>query len=798
MGGELFSLFAKLTLDTSEFDQNTDRAKEKAGVFGDVLAADLVGKGISLAFDGLKKLGGAINDFTTDAVMSYGEIEQLRGGIETLFGESAPKVLADADAAFKTAGMSASQYMDTSIQSAASLINSLGGDQAKAAELMNMSITDMADNVNKMGTSMEGVQNAYRGFSRGNFTMLDNLALGFAGTKEGMQDLLDKAEEISGFKYDISSYADIVEAIHVVQTEMGITGTTADEAAGTIQGSLSAMKSAWENLVAGIADPDSNLGVRITEFADSAETALNNIVPAVGTALSSIGVVIKRLAPIALEKIPEIFNNLAPDLGEAALAMVEYVLDAFGDNAGKVLNAGAEWITQFVAGFGQGIPDFLQMALPMLLSFVKSLRDGAKQVATAGVELIKGLADGAGKNTSYIVVMAHQIINNLFGAFMDSAPVLFDAGLQLLQSLGEGIGENIPNFIGFILPLIEQFSETFREGAGNLVDVGIEFILNLAQGIMDSLPMLIEQVPEIITNFAGAINDNAPKLLEGGVQLIWTIIQGIVSAVPTLLENIPQIFEAFLAVWTAINWVNLGKNVIEFISNGIKALADNAPQALHDVGTKAVEWFTSIDWAHAGTQAIDFIKSAILGVATAVPQTVLDIANDAWEWFNGVDWMSLGSNIIDGIINGLTAGIGWLKEKAEEVAESALNAAKDFLGIESPSKVFRDEVGKMIPAGLSIGIDRGAEEAIDSARRLSEDIFKPFNNLDAPTPNIIGEVPSAGYMQSIAGMIEAIRSNNEALMDGLYSLLTAAMQEQPVVVQIGNREFARILREVNA
>ena len=558
------------------------------------------------------------------------------------------------------------------------------------------------------------------------------------------------------------------------------------------------MKSAWDNLVAGIADSDSNLGERITQFADSAETAINNIVPAVGTALSSIGIVIKRLAPIALEKIPEIFSDLAPDLGEAALAMVEYVLDAFGDNAGKVLDAGAEWISQFVAGFGEGIPKFLQMALPMLLSFAESLRKGAKQVATAGIELIKGLADGAGKNTSYIVVMAHQIINNLFGAFMDSVPVLFDAGLQLLQSLGEGIGENIPNFIGFILPLIEQFSETFRDGAGNLVDVGIEFILNLAQGIMDSLPMLIEQVPQIIINFAGAINDNAPKLLEGGVQLIWTIIQGIISAIPTLIDNIPKIFEAFIAVWTALNWVNLGRNVIEFISNGIRALANDAPQALHDIGTKAVEWFTSIDWAHAGTQAIDFIKSAILGVATTIPQTVLDIANQAWEWFNGVDWVALGTNIIDGIISGLTAGLGWLKEKAMDVAESALNAAKDFLDIHSPSKKFEDEVGRMIPAGLAIGIDKGAVDAIDSAKKLSKSLFEPFEGLETPTINVTGEMPATSSMRYDTGMFEAIRANNEALVDALYSMLIAAMREQPVIVQIGNREFARIMREANA
>ena len=744
MGGELFTLFAKLTLDTSEFDDNTDKAKEKASVFGDVLAADLVGKGISAAIEGLKKLGGMVVDFTSSAVNSYGEVEQLRGGIETLFGDSAQKVLADADKAFKTAGMSAADYMETSIQSAASLINSLGGDQAKAAELMNMSITDMADNVNKMGTSMEAVQNAYRGFSRGNFTMLDNLALGFAGTKEGMQDLLDKAQEISGIEYDISSYSDIVEAIHVVQEEMGITGTTSREAAETIQGSLGAMKSAWDNLVAGIADPNADFGALITNFTESAETALDNIVPAVGRTLSGIGTVVKNLAPVALQKIPEIFNDLAPDLGDAALSMIEYVMDAF----------------------------------------------------------------------------------------TESGESLLSAGMDLVRRLGDGFVEGIPEFLEQVLPMSEQFSESFREGAGNFVDVGIDFILNLVQGIMDSLPTLIEQVPQIIINFAGAINDNAPKLLVGGVKLILTIVQGIISAIPTLVANIPKIFEAILAVWTALNWVNLGKQVIGFIKNGIEQLSTNLPQALKDIGNKAIEWFKGVSWANAGKQVIDFIKTAILGVATHVPTTlldigrkaiewfkgvdwagvgrqaidfiksaiqgvatkvpeaVLDIANKAWDWFNDVDWYSLGSNIIDGIVNGLNAGIDWIKEKARSVAESALNAAKNALGIESPSKVFRDEVGKMIDRGLSIGIDENAADVIKSAESLSKSLVDPFGTLETSA------VPAGTYQPNMTALIvQAIAANNEALIDRMYEAMFMAMQDGGFGIQLDGREVGRVMRE---
>lgn len=671
MGDELFTLFAKLTLDTTEFDKKTDDSKEKAGMFGDVLKADLVGRGITAAFDGLKKLGGAVKNFTTNAVNAYGDVEQLRGGIETLFGDSAQKVLADADEAFRTAGMSASQYMDTSIQSAASLINSLGGDQSKAAELMNMSITDMADNVNKMGTSMEAVQNAYRGFSRGNFTMLDNLALGFAGTKEGMQDLLDKAQEISGIKYDISSYADMVEAIHVVQTEMGITGTTSKEAAQTIQGSLGAMKSAWENLTAGLADPDANLGELVGKMVDTSSTALENIIPAVERAFDGIGNMVEEMAPVIMEKVPELIMSVGPSVAEAGLSLV----------------------------------------------------------------------------------------TSLWTVVQESAPRMMEAGIGFINNIANGITQAVPTLLSKALPMLLSFSETLRSGAGTLVDAGINLLLNLAQGIMDSVPMLLEQLPDIIINIAGVINDNAPKLLVAGVELIVTIGKGIVQAIPALIENFPKIFQAILAVWSALNWMDLGRKALTAISNGVKSLASNIPNALKSIGQRAKQFFQGIPWAEGGRAVINFIVNAIRGMFTAIPSALTSIGSAAVSAFKSINWWDVGANVIKGIVNGLSSNVSWIVDAAKNAAKKALDAAKNLLGISSPSKVFRDEVGKMIPRGMALGIS-DAEKYVDvSMNRLGNRLLRDFGSITLPTIAPIETIAVSGAETGENGKIVYITNN---------------------------------------
>ena len=284
MAVDVFDVYAKLTLDTKEYDKGIDDAKDKANVFADVLGANLVTKGIGLAIDGLKKLGEAAVDVFKQAMTAYADYEQLVGGVETLFKDSADTVLQYAQGAYKTAGISANEYMETVTSFSASLLQSLGGDTQKAANMADMAITDMSDNANKMGTAMSSIQAAYQGFAKQNYTMLDNLKLGYGGTKEEMERLLEDAEGLLAKQgelrdFSVESYADIVEAIHVVQKEMGITGTTAKEGSTTISGSINTVKAAWKNLLADLGNGNADIKKDIDELYEAAENAWTNIEP---------------------------------------------------------------------------------------------------------------------------------------------------------------------------------------------------------------------------------------------------------------------------------------------------------------------------------------------------------------------------------------------------------------------------------------------------------------------------------------------------------------------------------------
>ena len=412
----LFDLQAVIRLDSDQFENGVKKAEKS----GSSLATSLKSGLATAAKVGAAAVGAAataIGALTTAAVNNYAEYEQLVGGVETLFKNSADTVMGYAENAYKTAGMSANEYMSTVTSFSAALLRSVGGDTEKAAGLADTAITDMSDNANKMGVSLESLQNAYTGFSRGNFTMLDNLALGFSGTKEGMQELLDTAGELSGVKYDIGSYADIVDAIHVVQTEMGITGTTAKEAATTIQGSTASMKSAWANLVTGLADDSADFDTLMSNFLDSVVTVGENIIPRIETTIQGITQLVSS----------------------ASTTIVPLIVDTLMQNLPALLTAGVDLVFALVNGILDNLDTVIDCVLQLIDVIVDKLIENLPKLVEGGIKLTLGLAEGLIKALPKLLSKTPQIIQGIVSSLVKSLPDIVSVGADIVKGIWRGI-----------------------------------------------------------------------------------------------------------------------------------------------------------------------------------------------------------------------------------------------------------------------------------------------------------------------------------------------------------------------
>lgn len=686
MAVDIFDLVAKIKLDTSDFEKGVKKSKgdlddfgKSANTFGQVLKANLasgaITKGLSLLGSAIKSVTGSMAGLVKQSVSAYGEYEQLVGGVETLFGESAYKVLEDSKTAFKEAGMSMNEYMETSIQSAASLINSLGGDQAKAAELMKISITDMSDNVNRMGTTMEAVQNAYRGFSRGNFTMLDNLALGFSGTKQGMQELLDKAEEISGIKYDISSYADIVEAIHVVQTEMGITGTTAKEAAETLQGSFAMTKTSWENLVAGLSNPDADLGKLIDDFVSSAETALKNLLPIVQTALKALSQVISKFLPEVVKKVVEIL----PEISEQIL---KALMDIFKD------------LTK-----PEVVSNLMSAVLKLVAVAVDTLIKSAPQIINAAIQII----------TTVIKALPEMIRSIDWNAVMELV-------VEIVNTLADALVDLIPVLIDVVVTLIDKIIEftTNPENTEKIIGMTYKIILSVAAGLLAAVPQLLTGIGKIIgtvidnivntdytklaqdllTNISKALEQAAKKLAEWWDGWAQEIGKYAVIAWDSVVETWSGVGQ-----WFADRWNDIAKafdDVGRFFTVTFNAAYESITAIFNHIGGWFSETFNSA-WdgiTDAFSNAGKFFSDVWEGIKTAfsnVGNWFSETFQKAWDKIKeifapvGSTFQNIGDSILNGlksIINGLIWGINQVIKIPFDGLNAALNGIKsiDILG----------------------------------------------------------------------------------------------------------------------
>ena len=558
----------------------------------------------------------------TACINAYADYEQLVGGVETLFKDSADTIQTYADNAYKTAGLSANEYMETVTSFSASLLQSLDGDTEKAAAAADLAITDMADNANKMGTAMESIQNAYQGFAKQNYTMLDNLKLGYGGTKEEMQRLLADAEKLSGVKYDLSSYADIVEAIHVIQTEMGITGTTAKEASTTIQGSVASMKAAWANLMVGMADDTQDFDLLLSNFIESIGTVADNLLPRIGIVIEGMGKLVAGLAPEIASALPTLTNELLPNLVEL------------------------------------------------------------------GVQSISALVQGIQENGDSLAAGALSIVGTLAEGIAELLPMVADTAASLVVSLADGLTESLPNIIPVAIETISTLVENLTENANTIIDAGIQIILALGEGLIAALPQLIETIPQIVINIANVINDNAPRLIKTALYLIGQLAIGLIKAIPTLIANIPQIIHAIVEAFMAFQWLNLGKQLIEGVANGVKKAGESMATAAKNTFSK--------------------FKSKLAGVEVAS------------------ELKNIGKHIIDGIVGGIKNSLSKIANVAGKIKDTLLSKLKGLFKIASPSKLMKEEVGAYIGEGIAVGIEESGQMAVDAAETVANGIIDAF------------------------------------------------------------------------
>lgn len=528
----LLDLFVKIGVDNSDVDKGFSETSSKA----ESLAGKLKGGLATAAKVGAAALAAAatgVAALTKASIDQYAEYEQLVGGVDTLFKTASDKVQEYAANAYKTAGMSANEYMDTVTSFSASLLQSLGGDTDKAAQKADQAITDMADNANKMGTGMEMIQNAYQGFAKQNYTMLDNLKLGYGGTKEEMERLLADAEKLSGQKFDISSYSDIVDAIHVVQTEMGITGTTAAEAASTIEGSGGSAKAAWANLITGIADDNADLDTLIGNFVSSVETAAGNIIPRVSAILGGISQLVTS----------------------ASTTIIPMVITTITDNLPSLLQAAAALVGALGQGIIDSLPAITQAAIDILFFLSNVL-----------IENLPTLIDGIVQVTMTIVQMLTS---------PDFLTQLIETAILLITTLAQGLIDAIPQLIAAVPLIIGNLLAAIIVELPNIIQMGIDLLFALIDGIIKCIPELVAAVPTLIIAFINGIVNNLDKIILAGPQIIVSLITGIIGAIPELIAAVPRIIAAIADTIRNYDWGGIGKNIVRGLKNGIAGMWGN-------------------------------------------------------------------------------------------------------------------------------------------------------------------------------------------------------------------------------
>lgn len=561
-GDESKKAEAKIDDVAEEIKEAGDESEKSSGKFGKFSSA--LGNGLKVAAGigvaAVTAASAAVVALTKEAVENYAEYEQLVGGVETLFKESSEKVQEYAANAYKTAGLSANEYMNTVTSFSASLLQSLEGDTGKAAEYAQQAITDMADNANKMGTDISMIQNAYQGFAKKNYTMLDNLKLGYGGTQQEMFRLMQDAEKL-GAKFNsefyltekgslVADFADITEAIHVIQTEMGITGTTAKEASETISGSVASMKSAWSNLLTGIADDNADMETLINNFVDSVGIAAENIIPRIEVALDGTGQLIDTMFPILLDKVPDTISKYLPKLTESAVGMIQTLVDGLKDdeNQQKIGKAAKDTITTLVNGAKDLLPDLLDLGVDLVISLASGIGEGAPTMIPEAVNLVMDLVEGltSPESISGLLGAAGDLIQGLLIGLLDGGKAMRKRMPDIIDNIGDGLEDAIPDLIDTAFEIIDSLFDymTDPESLNNSLNVAAAIIRAIAKGLISAGTALYENGKELFEEFKDGFLDFKSDPKKWGKDLIDNFIGGIKDGWKNLKNSVTDVAQS--------------------------------------------------------------------------------------------------------------------------------------------------------------------------------------------------------------------------------------------------------------
>ena len=655
---EKYSVEAVLSATDKNFSSTMNSASDSAGKLEDKLKTGLVLAG-KAALAGIAAAAAGIAKITAESVKQYANYEQQVGGVMKLYGTAGMSVedyaksvgksvssiqgeyknlekaqdlvLKNASQAYKTSGMSMNQYMETATSFSAALINSLGGDTVKAAQQTDVAMRAISDNVNTFGSDMQSVQNAFMGFSRQNYMMLDNLKLGYAGTKQGMEQLIKDANEYAkanGKAADLSidSFSDVVTAIELIQEKQKIAGTTAREAATTVEGSLNMVKASWQNVLTALGSGDVDMiKEHIQGLTESVETLIKNLIPVILSVLQNLPQLITGALNPLIEQVPALLNSIIP--------------------------AATQAISGLIAAVAQALP----------------------QIATT-------------------------IVSQL--------PTIMMAGIQIIVALIQGLGSAMPELIPTMVQAIVTMVDGLINNIELLVSASLQLIEGIVQGLIAALPILIGAMPRLIQSMVTGLIKNLNLLISCAVKLVQAIVKGVVQNLPLIL--------------------NAGVRVVTQLVAGILQMASQLP--------------------NAARRLISGFKSA----------------------FTSINWAQLGSNIIRGIVNGIKNGAHAIASAAKSAAKSALDAAKNFLGIHSPSRKFRDIIGKNMALGIGVGFQRNLP--VNGMQRA----------LSRMTSSLSGELALSPFSGELSESYE-------------YNTKTTIV----VPVEINGREFARVTAPYN-